>query len=471
MAWIDSNNLVSLLNINSQEYKLKDAEARAAIDVLNSDATVTGSVSYKIAQSQSTIQNTINNVAAVATANALAIETLNSNSTTTGSVDYKIAQAQDTLQDNIDGVAAVATANALAIDTLNADSTTNGSVDKKILTAIQALDKSDSATTGQFVTAVSEEDGVITVSRDAVNAQYVQFSATGADATSELTSTTVDKALVELEKAINAGGTGSVVKVYKNNVEVNTISADGSDYVIKQGNDTVATLNIAADMVVTSGELYTADGTETKASDSTSYGLTAGEKYLKLTIDNQDDDIYISVHDLVDVYTSGSTASDKVQIAVSNTGEITASVKTGSIEKTDLVSGVQTSLGLADTSVQTVNGLAPTASGAVVLDATNIKMSDGTTTIEAAIASAADSSDLDTLEGRVDDLEDAIATANASIATASANITANTNAINTASGSIAALETRVDALEDLVDTISYDQTTEKLTITTAHAAS
>lgn len=471
MAWIDSNNLISLLNINSQEYKLKDAEARAAIDVLNSDATVTGSVSYKIAQSQSTIQNTINNVAAVATANALAIDTLNSNSTTAGSVDYKIAQAQDTLQNNIDGVAAVATANALAIDTLNADSTTNGSVDKKILTAIQALDKSDSATTGQFVTAVSEEDGVITVSRDAVNAQYVQFSATGADATSELTSTTVDKALVELEKAINAGGTGSVVKVYKNNVEVNTISADGSDYVIKQGNDTVATLNIAADMVVTSGELYTADGTETKASDSTSYGLTAGEKYLKLTIDNQDDDIYISVHDLVDVYTSGSTASDKVQIAVSNTGEITASVKTGSIEKTDLVSGVQTSLGLADTSVQTVNGLAPTASGAVVLDATNIKMSDGTTTIEAAIASAADSSDLDTLEGRVDDVEHAIATANASIATASANITANTNAINTASDSIAALETRVDTLEDLVDTISYDQTTEKLTITTAHAAS
>ena len=471
MAWIDSNNLVSLLNINSQEYKLKDAEARAAIDILNSDATVTGSVSYKIAQSQSTIQNTINNVAAVATANALAIDTLNNNSTTTGSVDYKIAQAQGTLQNNIDGVAAVATANALAIDTLNGDSTTNGSVDKKILTAIQALDKSDSATTGQFVTAVSEEDGVITVSRDAVNAQYVQFSATGADATSELTSTTVDKALVELEKAINAGGTGSVVKVYKNNVEVNTISADGSDYVIKQGNDTVATLNIAADMVVTSGELYTADGTETKASDSTSYGLTAGEKYLKLTIDNQDDDIYISVHDLVDVYTSGSTASDKVQIAVSNTGEITASVKAGSIEKTDLVSGVQTSLGLADTSVQTVNGLAPTASGAVVLDATNIKMSDGTTTIEAAIASAADSSDLDTLEGRVDDLEDAIATANASIATASANITANTTAINTASGNIAALETRVGTLESLVDMVSYDQTTEKLTITTAHAAS
>ena len=50
MAWIDSNNLVSLLNINSQEYKLKDAEARAAIDILNSDATVDVEKGYSISE-------------------------------------------------------------------------------------------------------------------------------------------------------------------------------------------------------------------------------------------------------------------------------------------------------------------------------------------------------------------------------------------------------------------------------------
>lgn len=55
------------------------------------------------------------------------------------------------------------------IDTLNGDATTNGSVKKTatdiVTTKINALDVNDTAVSGKFVTAVSETDGKITVSR------------------------------------------------------------------------------------------------------------------------------------------------------------------------------------------------------------------------------------------------------------------------------------------------------------------
>ena len=60
-------------------------------------------------------------------------------------------------------------ANEDAIAKLNDADTVEGSVAYSIKTAIEGLDKADTAVAGQFVTAVSEENGVITVSRGAVN--------------------------------------------------------------------------------------------------------------------------------------------------------------------------------------------------------------------------------------------------------------------------------------------------------------
>ena len=50
---------------------------------------------------------------------------------------------------------------------------TNSSVDSKVSTAIQALDKSDSAVEKQFVTAVSQTDGIISVTRAALQASDI----------------------------------------------------------------------------------------------------------------------------------------------------------------------------------------------------------------------------------------------------------------------------------------------------------
>lgn len=68
-------------------------------------------------------------------------------------------------------------------------------------------------------------------------------------------------------------------------------------YEILQGGVVIGTINHPKDMVVTAGEVIVASDED---------GLTTGEKYLKLTIANQEAPVYIAVKDLVDVYTEGA---------------------------------------------------------------------------------------------------------------------------------------------------------------------
>lgn len=69
--------------------------------------------------------------------------------------------------------ASLNTAMDTRVDALEAAVGTGGTVDSKIQSAIQALDKADTAVTGQFVTQVSETDGIITVVRKALAASDI----------------------------------------------------------------------------------------------------------------------------------------------------------------------------------------------------------------------------------------------------------------------------------------------------------
>lgn len=64
-----------------------------------------------------------------------------------------------------------------AITKLNGADTVVGSVANSIKTVIEGLDKTDAAVEGQFVTSVSEENGVITVARGAVNVKDLEQTA------------------------------------------------------------------------------------------------------------------------------------------------------------------------------------------------------------------------------------------------------------------------------------------------------
>lgn len=90
-------------------------------------------------------------------------------------------------------------------------------------------------------------------------------------------------------------------------------------------------IDIPKDLVVTKGEIIK-EGKNT---------------FIQLTIANQDAPVKINVKDLVDVYTAQANAA-QVQLAISGTNEISATIKPGSIAKTDLTSAVQGSLDKAD---------------------------------------------------------------------------------------------------------------------------
>lgn len=90
-------------------------------------------------------------------------------------------------------------------------------------------------------------------------------------------------------------------------------------------------INIPKDLVVTKGEIVK-EGKDT---------------FIQLTIANQVAPVKINVKDLVDVYTAQANAA-QVQLAISGTNEISATIKPGSIAKTDLATAVQESLDKAD---------------------------------------------------------------------------------------------------------------------------
>ena len=145
------------------------------------------------------------------------------------------------------------------------------------------------------------------------------------------TNKTVVGAINEVLAAVGTGGTAAVVTIEK--------STDGLTYTIKQGSATVGTIDIPKDMVVTAGEVVTnpegqAEGT-----------------YIKLTLANVTDPLYINVGTLVDIYKPKAGAT-QVQIAIdSATREISATIVAGSIGTTELATDAVTTAKIADANV------------------------------------------------------------------------------------------------------------------------
>ena len=103
-------------------------------------------------------------------------------------------------------------------------------------------------------------------------------------------------------------------------MEVKAAPNDGylKTYQFTYGTGSTFEIDIPKDLVVTSGEIIVVN------SSSPVSGLTDGT-YLKLTIANQTEPVYIDVKDLCDVYT-GKTATDGVSVSVSETNEISATL-------------------------------------------------------------------------------------------------------------------------------------------------
>ena len=170
-------------------------------------------------------------------------------------------------------------------------------VQNKINTEINKLNKDDSAVVGQYVSSVSEENGIITVSRENLPEQ-IDYTVTITESTPE--------------------GFAKVYNIKQTSTGLN------------------ATINIPKDMVVSSGkvETYTLSG---------EWGLAG--TYLVLTLANATSDkVYINVGNLIEYVTSGSTADDQIQIEIDNEHKVTATLKNSSVTKEQLDTNLQNEL-------------------------------------------------------------------------------------------------------------------------------
>lgn len=244
------------------------------------------------------------------------------------------------------------------------------------------------------------------------------------------TKTDIVSAINEVKNSVSAGGTAAAVTI-----DTNT-TTDGflKSYTIKQGKNTVGTIDIPKDMVVESGEVVI-----------NPEGQSAGT-YIKLVLANVAEPLYINVGTLVDIYKAKAGAT-QVQIAIdSSTREISATIVAGSITSTELANNSVTTEKIADANVtkaklsnevQISLGKADAAATKAALDA-EVKKTDAIntrlTTVEGFVGEGG-SVDSKIATAKSEAISEATATA-ASDATEKAN-TAETNAKSYADGLVA----------------------------------
>ena len=219
-------------------------------------------------------------------------------------------------------------------------------VQDAITSAINRLNQEDTAVYGQYVSSVSEENGIITVTRtplpsveksvmvgEAVTAvtqtngkigvEYGSINAYNVsvkDYRNKFDSDNVEDVLEELFNFANSGlgSLGAQIGHLSTSSTVTLESTEGTEdgvlkvYTIRQGDKEVGKINIPKDLVVTSGSVVKGNWNDGVFTENVSGSGTA----LKLVIANQPNPVYINTLDLVKDHTAGNG------IAISDTNVI-----------------------------------------------------------------------------------------------------------------------------------------------------
>ncbi|MGM9532000.1 hypothetical protein, partial [Intestinibacter sp.] len=272
------------------------------------------------------------------------------------------------------------------LNTLNGEATVAGSVKKQVAdalasaksytdTEIEKLDVTDTAVAGSYVSAVSETNGKILVSREAlptvteiksdgeaiisvsqsngkISATTGAISATNvnvADASSHFTATTVEGVLDEL---YTKSGEGAAVTI---------TSATGSNdilktYTIKQGGISVGTIDIPKDLVVTSGSVVKGNWADDVFTENVSGSGTA----LKLVIANQSNPVYINTLDLVKDHTAGNginiSDTNVVSVVVDSASESYLTVGASGVKLSGVENAITSKINALDASITSTDG-------------------------------------------------------------------------------------------------------------------
>lgn len=191
----------------------------------------------------------------------------------------------------------------------------------------------------------------------------------------QLNTTKKDSLVNSINEVLAAVGTGGTAAVVSMDTTVTT-QGMAKSYTLKQGDNTIGTIDIPKDMVVKSGAVEVDPEGQEKGT------------YIVLTLANTTEDkVYVNVGKLVDIYTAKQNAT-QIQLSIdSATREISAAVVAGSISSTELADDaiitakiangnvtkeklsttLQGSIDKADTALQKANIAIGTANGTIAV--------------------------------------------------------------------------------------------------------
>jgi hypothetical protein len=257
--------------------------------------------------------------------------------------DGSLAKQIADVADSVDGLATVATSGAakdVSID--DADGKITATTVEDAL--VEIVGKAD--TNASDIADIQEEIGNKASGEDAATGLYKEIADVKSAVDAEIgdiekldttTKSDVVSAINEINTAVSNAQTSGAVTI-----TTAETATDGylKTYVISQGTSEVGKIDIPRDLVVTSGSVVVNPDGQDEGT------------YIKLVIANQEAPIYINVKDLVDVYTASTNAA-QVQIAVSDTNEISATIVAGSITATELADDAVVTSKIADGNVTT----------------------------------------------------------------------------------------------------------------------
>lgn len=286
----------------------------------------------------------------------------------------------------------------------------------KVDTAIGKLVKADAAVTGKYVSAVSEADGVITVTRADLpnydNTYDVKGAADAVLGTAEDTAEAntvygakkaASAAQTKANKAeTDAANAKTAADEAKTAADSKVASVKAQDASVTVQGTTAPTVKVNLDPATDNAIKLGANGLKVTLPEAAEYSIVKDEDsgdfaavyhltkggantgtainipkdmvvksgkvvtnptgqpkgtYIELTLQNVTDPLYINVNGLIEYVTSGSVAGDQIVIAVSDDHKVTATLSNGSVTKAQLASGVQTSLNNADSAITKANAL------------------------------------------------------------------------------------------------------------------
>lgn len=221
---------------------------------------------------------------------------------------------------------------------------------------VSAIGSDNKDAHNKYISYIWEQDGKIEAFAQDMTAANVAYAG-GLDgrvtvaAELEHINATIAKNLDDTTLTLVKTGSNGEDKV------VETVSADGTEYRLKQGSNVVAKFNIEKDSFVKSGSVVRG----TKGENGTVSENETGEYFIKLEIRTHDDTgagaaestLYIPAESLVDAYKANNGDNNVVVTVDSTNNTISAVIKEGGVGENELAASAVTTSKIAALAVTT----------------------------------------------------------------------------------------------------------------------